>query len=148
MTPESGNAPNEAEIRRVLGHWLEAVRTRDSSRLTSNLSPDVLVFDLINPLQYVGADAVRERAKEWLSSFQGPIGYENRDLSITAGDDVAFCHSLNRISATNRDGKTIDMWWRATVCFRKVNGTWMVVHEHSSVPFDMESGRASLDLKP
>jgi hypothetical protein len=25
---------------------------------------------------------------------------------------------------------------------------WVVTHEHSSVPFEMESGRASLDVKP
>jgi hypothetical protein len=25
---------------------------------------------------------------------------------------------------------------------------WMVTHEHNSVPFDAETGKASLDLKP
>jgi ketosteroid isomerase-like protein len=40
------------------------------------------------------------------------------------------------------------MWWRTTVCFRKLDGKWMVTHEHNSVPFDVESGKASLDLKP
>jgi ketosteroid isomerase-like protein len=40
------------------------------------------------------------------------------------------------------------MWWRATVCCRKVDGPWMVVHEHASAPFDAETGRASLDLEP
>ena len=40
------------------------------------------------------------------------------------------------------------MWVRATVCYRKIDGTWMVTHEHNSVPFDVESGKASLDLKP
>ena len=114
----------------------------------SNFAPDVLLFDLINPLQYIGAEAGRKRAEEWLSSFQGPIGYEIRDLSITASDDVAFCHSLNAVSGTKTDGEKIEMWWRATVCFRKIYGKWMVTHEHSSVPFDMESGKASLDLKP
>lgn len=85
---------------------------------------------------------------KWFSSFQGPIGYEMRDLSITTGDGVAFCHSLNRVSATRTDGKKLDMWWRATVCYCKIDGKWMITYEHSSVPFDVESGKASLDLKP
>jgi len=40
------------------------------------------------------------------------------------------------------------MWWRETACYRKVEGEWLITHQHSSVPFDVESGKASLDLKP
>lgn len=80
--------------------------------------------------------------------YEGPIGYEIRDLSITSGNDVAFCHYLYRASGTRTDGAKVDMWVRATVCYRKINGTWMVTHEHQSVPFDPKSGKASLDLKP
>jgi ketosteroid isomerase-like protein len=40
------------------------------------------------------------------------------------------------------------MWWRTTVCFRKIDEKWMVTREHNSVPFDPKSGKASLDLKP
>ena len=64
------------------------------------------------------------------------------------GDDVAFSHSLNHVSATTKDGQRLDMYWRATVCFRKLDGSWTVTHTHSSVPFDMETGQASLDLEP
>jgi hypothetical protein len=28
-----------------------------------------------------------------------------------------------------------------------LDGKWLVTHAHSSVPFDVETGRASLDLK-
>jgi ketosteroid isomerase-like protein len=37
------------------------------------------------------------------------------------------------------------MWWRATICYRKVDGAWQVTHEHASVPFDVAS---ALDLEP
>jgi len=91
---------------------------------------------------------LRKRADEWLSSFEGPVSYENTDLDITVGGDVAFCHSLNHVHGTNRQGKSIDMWWRATVCLKKEGAKWLVIHEHSSVPFDMNTGKASLDSKP
>jgi ketosteroid isomerase-like protein len=55
---------------------------------------------------------------------------------------------MNRVDATTTAGQKLDMWWRATVCCRKVDGAWMVVHKHASVPFDAETGRASLDLEP
>jgi uncharacterized protein (TIGR02246 family) len=147
MTAQSSKATEESQIRKLIDDQVKAIRDKDSKALMSDFAPDVLLFDLINPLQYSGSDAARSRAEEWLSSFQGPIGYEIRDLSITAGDDVAFCHSLNGVSGMKTDGERIEMWWRATVCFQKIDGRWMVRHEHSSVPFDMESGKASLDLK-
>ena len=40
------------------------------------------------------------------------------------------------------------MWLRTTTCYRKVGGEWLVTHEHNSVPFDVETGKASLALQP
>jgi len=141
-------ANGEAEIRALYADWAKAIRAKDIEGSLAHYARDVLAFDLIDPLRYVGSDAVRERLEQWFSSFDGPIGYENRDLSVTEGDDVAFAHSLNHVDATTTAGQKIDMWWRATVCFRKLDGRWMVVHSHTSVPFDMASGQASVGLRP
>jgi len=148
MTTENSNATNETEIRGLIENRVRAIRDKDINALMSNHAPDVLTFDALNPLQYVGADKVRKRAEEWFSWYQGPIGYEIRDLSITADDKVAFCHYLYRVSGAMTNGREVDMWVRSTVCYRKVDGKWLVAHEHTSVPFDAESGKASLDLKP
>jgi ketosteroid isomerase-like protein len=38
---------------------------------------------------------------------------------------------------------------RATVCCRKIDGTWMVTHEYVSMPFYMDPPfKAAVDLKP
>ena len=148
MTTATGKALDEGQIRKLMDDRVKAVRTKDVNASMSNLAPDILSFDVVNPLQHIGADSSRKRAEEWFSSFQGPIGYEIRDLSITVGKTLAFSHGLSHVSATRTDGGQLDMWWRTTVCFRKLDGKWMVTHEHNSVPFDVESGKASLDLKP
>lgn len=57
-------------------------------------------------------------------------------------------HSLNRLSRTMKNGQKIDYWHRWTACFRKVNGKWLVTHQHVSLPSDLESGKAVMDLKP
>ncbi|HWN09265.1 MAG TPA: nuclear transport factor 2 family protein [Pyrinomonadaceae bacterium] len=95
-----------------------------------------------------GSDAIRKRLKEWFAQFDGPIGFDVAELSITSGDEVAFGHSLDHVSATTTAGGKLDMWWRETACYRKFDGRWLITHQHSSVPFDVESGKASLDLKP
>jgi uncharacterized protein (TIGR02246 family) len=139
---------DEAQIRALIDGQAKAIRAKDISGSVFRYAPDVLLFDVVNPLRSVGSDAARRRLADWFSAFQAPIGYELCDLSITMGEDVAFSHSLKRVSATTTAGQTLDMWWRATVCFRKLEGQWMVTHEHASVPFDPKSGQASLDLEP
>jgi hypothetical protein len=46
---------------------------------------------------------------------------------------VAFSHSLNRVNGTNTAGKKIEMYWRATVCYRKIDGKWMVTQIQTKV---------------
>ena len=142
-------AKDEAQICQRLESWTKALCTKDLDALMGHYAQGILVFDLAPPLQYKGAAAYRKNWADWFPSFQGPIGYEIRDLSITTGDNVAFCYSLNRISGKRTNGEQTDVWVRATVGFRKIGGRWMITHEHFSVPFYMEPPyNASLDLKP
>ena len=148
MAAETSRATDEAEIRALIDARAEAVRAKDVDGAMSSVATDLLAFDVVNPLRYSGADAARERLEDWFGSFEGPLGYEMADLSIATGGDIAYCHSLNRVSGTKVGGGGLVMWWRATVCWRRVGGTWRVAHEHSSVPFDPQSAMAALDLEP
>ncbi len=139
---------NEAQVRAIIDARIAAVRERNVDGATSNVATDILSFDVVNPLRRLGSDASSERAEEWFSSFEGQIDHEIRDLGVTASDTLAFAHGLSHVSAKKADGGELDMWWRTTLCFLKVDGKWLLTHEHNSVPFDVESGKASLDLKP
>ena len=148
MATEASQASNEAKVRDLIDAWATAFRAKNIDGLMANHSPDIVLFDLPPPLQYRGADAYRKNWQEWLPTLEGPIGCEIRELSVTAGDDVAFSHSLNRISSKRTDGETTDVWVRVTVGYRKLEGEWVVTHEHVSVPFYMDTGKAACDLKP
>lgn len=149
MTPRNETSNDEAEIRRLIDGWLEAVRAKDVNAAMAPYARDALSFDLAPPLQYRGAAASRKSLEEWFPTFRGPVGYEIRDLTITAGAEVAFSHSLNRIRGSRTDETETDVWVRATVCFRKIGGKWAITHEHVSVPFEMTPPfKASLDLEP
>jgi uncharacterized protein (TIGR02246 family) len=142
------HAIDEADIRRRIDKLAEAIRAMDLEGVMSIYAPDIVSFDIEPPLQHVGVQAKR---KNWVGAFaifQRPLGYEIRDLTITVGDDVAFAHSLNRISGTLKNGNTTDHWLRSTTCFRKIDGNWLVAHDQVSVPIDLEAGRALLNLEP
>jgi ketosteroid isomerase-like protein len=82
MATATSKAIDEPQIRALIDDRVKAVRTKDVNASMSNLAPDILTFDVVNPLQHIGSDASKKRAEEWFFSFQGPIGYEIRDLSI------------------------------------------------------------------
>ncbi len=145
---EDPAATTVAELRLILDAIAAACRAKDVPAMLRHYAPDVTAFDLIDPLRYCGTDIVGRRAAEWFDSFVGPIEYQMSDLCIAPSNDAAFCHSLNQVKGIKTDGQHIHMCWRASVCFQKRDGQWLITHLHSSVPFDMKTGQASLNLQP
>lgn len=141
-------AADEADIRRRIDRLVEAIRAMDLEGVLSIYAPDIVSFDINPPLQSVGVEAKRKNWANAFATFQRPLGYEIRGLTITVGDDVAFGHSLNRISSTLKNGNRAGFWLRSTTCFRKIDGKWLIVHDQVSVPFDLKSGRGLTNLEP
>jgi ketosteroid isomerase-like protein len=139
---------DQSEIRAVLDSRSEAVRVKDLERLMSHYSPDIVYFDVVPPLQYSGAAALRGRFSEWFDGYQSGIGQEIKDLSIWINGDVAVASMLVRSGGTLKSGHEVELWVRATSGFQRSNGTWLITHEHISVPADLRSGRAAMDLEP
>jgi ketosteroid isomerase-like protein len=77
-----------------------------------------------------------------------PAGLGPARLGPIALGDLAFVHSLNRVTVTLANGRTTDMWVRWTACFRRIDGAWLIVHDHVSVPADLEHGKALTTLAP
>jgi ketosteroid isomerase-like protein len=144
---QTDNGDDLAAIHALIERRGDAVRARKVSDLFAQAAPENVSFDVVDPLQYLGAEQTRRRAEEWLGTFDGPIGYETRDLQVAAAGNVGFAHCLTRLSGTTANG-ALNMWIRSTTCFRKFDGQWQIVHEHNSVPFDPMTGKASLGLEP
>jgi ketosteroid isomerase-like protein len=137
-----------AQIRERMEALAQALRAKDINALMAHYAPGIVTFDLRPPLQVQGVDAYRENFEVWFASVQGPIGYEIRDLRITMSDDIAFCHSLSHVQSTRMTGERADYWVRVTSGLQKMNGQWMVTHEHVSVPIKMETMKGAFDLQP
>jgi ketosteroid isomerase-like protein len=46
-------------------------------------------FDIVPPLQHVGAESKRHNWVETFAIYQRPLGYEIHNLTIIVGNDVA-----------------------------------------------------------
>lgn len=149
MTASNDARHEESRIRARIESWAAALRAKDVAGIVSHYAPDAVVADLAPPLWNAGVATLQRNFEEWFPTWAGPIGLDVRDLHVTAGDELAFARSLNRLHGTKTDGAQADLWMRATLCFRKIGGEWQVVHEHASVPFHMDGSlRAAVDLKP
>jgi ketosteroid isomerase-like protein len=142
------HAIDEAAIRRRIDELVEAIRAMDLEGVKSIYAPTIVAFDIVPPLQHLGAAAQWANWADVFTAYKPPLGYEVRDLAITVSADLAFGHSLNRINGALKNGKRTDFWLRWTTCFRKIDGNWLIAHHHASVPLDVESGRALLNLEP
>jgi ketosteroid isomerase-like protein len=111
-------------------------------------APDIVSFDVDPPLRFAGTDDKRRAWQKFFAVHTGPLAYDVRDLNITTQGELAFVHSLNHVSGTLASGHTSDLWVRWTGCLRRIDGVWLVVHEHVSIPADIEHGKAPLNLKP
>jgi ketosteroid isomerase-like protein len=136
------------QISTFITERIEAIRKKDVNTAVSHYAEAVILCDVIGPLQQSGSGLIKERLENWFSTFQGDIGFEISNLIIEACQDIAFCHSFNHVNGILKSGGTIDMWWRETLCWKKINEEWMVTYTHSSVPFDVTNGMASVGLKP
>jgi predicted dithiol-disulfide oxidoreductase (DUF899 family)/ketosteroid isomerase-like protein len=140
----------EAQIRAVIDDWAGALRGKDADGVVAHHAPGAVLFTLAPPLQHTGSAADgRKGLKEWFATWRGPLGYDIRDLRVSVGDGVAFAHSLNHMTGAKTTGENVDLWFRDTMCFRRISGEWKITHEHESVPFYMDgSVRAATDLEP
>jgi ketosteroid isomerase-like protein len=145
---EKKTSIDEDQVRQLTEDFAKAFRDKDVDLMMSLFAPGLVAFDIVPPLQDAGKDTYREVWVKTFAFFRNPIEFETRDLHITAGTDVAFSYELLRLKTNLSNGQKVDRWQRMTFCFHKIDGKWLITHEHVSVPVDFASGKAVLDLVP
>ncbi|UYM07656.1 YybH family protein [Solicola gregarius] len=146
---------DEAEIRDLIDVAATAMRGRDADAMVARYTDDVVEYSLAPPLRQETSTSVDPgTVRAWFAGFDGPIDHAVRDLEISVGGDVAYCHGLNRLTATPAGApESFTLWFRFTAGLRKVGGGWRIAHLHESTPFYMDMSpdgtfRAAVDLTP
>ena len=135
MIPDAQTGdPVKSVLRRRIEALAQAIRDKDLERLMTFYDPDVEVFDLRYSLNVPGAAAYRNNLEHWFDSFEGPLGFEHQNLRVVTAEGAAFCHYLALITGARPGGRTSGYWVRATTCFERRDGEWLVTHEHISTP--------------
>jgi ketosteroid isomerase-like protein len=148
LPEEDAMDSTQSEVGALLDRWSEAVRSKDIDRLMALYSPDIVYYDVVPPLQITGVAAVRRNFLRWFDGWSTGIGTERRDLKVQGSGDIATAYSLHRTSGTLKNGREVGYWVRVSVACLRSNSRWLIAHEHVSLPVELPSGRAIMDLLP
>ena len=141
-------ASTQSQIAALLDSQSQAVRAKNVDRLMSLYSPDIIYYDVVPPLQYVGSAALRGRFSQWFDGYNGAIDMQTQDIHVLASDDFAVACRFSRVSGTLKSGHEVGSWVRATSTCQRSDRGWVITHEHVSLPVDLMSGSAAKDLVP
>jgi len=144
----AGDPAAVQEIRGWLDHWTKAVSAKDVDRVMELYTEDVGAYDVVPPLQYVGKAAYRADWQQFFYQYESDLRVETRDLHVGASGELGYATGLQMISGTLKHGGQSGVWVRFTSLYRKVDGKWLDFHDHVSVPVEIQSGKAMLDMKP
>jgi ketosteroid isomerase-like protein len=139
-----------SQIQALEKSLIDALNAKDINGVMAAYVPDesLIAFDCTPPRQFVGANAYRKDFEDSLALFPGPIHTEMSDLKIDTEGNLGYGHSFFHFVGTDKDGKAWDCTMRCTQVYRKVNGKWLIVHEHLSWPVDLATGKADFSSKP
>jgi ketosteroid isomerase-like protein len=144
-------AQDLADIKALEDKFMTAFKAKDIDAIMQAYVPDdsLLVFDATPPREYKGAQAYRKDWEGFLAMFPGPLEADISDLDVTVGGgDVAYGSSIQHGIGTAKNGKKTEFTVRVTDGYKKVNGKWLIAHEHVSFPVDIATGKADLLSKP
>ncbi|MEV8515726.1 nuclear transport factor 2 family protein [Dactylosporangium sp. NPDC051484] len=98
------------------------------------IAADVVSYEHVAPLQYIGIDAVREVCRQGLQASDDTVTGDVLDLRVVVDGDLAVGWGLNRIRVSRPDGSAAEYHSRGTRVFRRTGGEWKLVHQHLSLP--------------
>jgi uncharacterized protein (TIGR02246 family) len=126
---------DEARIRTLVQRWAAAVHTGDLDGVLADHTDDIVMFDVPPPPDGVrGLDAYRATWPPFFEWQRQGASFEIVELTVTAGEDVAFAHALLRCGMPAELEADPANRLRLTIGLRKRDDRWVVTHEHHSFP--------------
>jgi uncharacterized protein (TIGR02246 family) len=139
VTPSANAASAEDEVLQVLETSVKALNTSDSSLLSSvwSHSPKVSMFgpDKASPFLTQGWTELDKSNKTLTNTPVGTYNFNIHHPQVTMlGDNAAITTAYLTLVYTDSSTKAQDISQaRMTLVYQKIDGKWLVVHNHSSI---------------
>ena len=144
-------APNDrAQINTLYQRFSTAFQHKDLNGIMSVYvrGNSLFVFDVTPPRQHVGWNDYRNDWKDTFAGFKGQPAFSVNDLDVTISGDLAYTHSIQHVAGKLAKGGSITANVRVTDVLRKINGKWLIVQEHVSIPVDFTTMKPDIMSRP
>lgn len=128
------------EVLAQIDLWDKAVVGTNISALVEQCIPDMSMFDVSTQLKNV--EEYKTEWEKFSPYFMDGMQISRREMKLHASDTLAVLHCLSKVEHSALKGKLQMPWCRTTLCLKKSNNQWRMVHQHISMPVDMMTGKA------
>jgi uncharacterized protein (TIGR02246 family) len=133
----------DQSILKVLDGYKSAVFSKDVDAFVALYDQDVRVFDMWGEWSYTGVEAWRGMVRNWFRSLDSErvvVAFD--EVQVATTNELATASAFityNGVSAQNEALRAMQN--RITMVLKHTNGTWKIIHEHSSAPVDFETAK-------
>jgi ketosteroid isomerase-like protein len=141
---------DKAAIQSLEATFNEGLNSKDVDKIMSVYArgKQLFVFDVVPPREYSSWEAYKKDWEELFAAFPGPIKNTISEQTIHVVGSLAYGHNIQTGEFTGKDGTKLAVVARTTDVYRKMNGKWLIVEEHNSVPVDLMTMKPDLLSKP
>lgn len=140
----------EYDLRQKIESYWKAVRSGQLNEVTSFYADSLVVFDMMPPSKFEDLEKYKETAWKqcFTEAFKFPVVYDYKEDGFKIfGDSALMYGEVHMIGTFKEGGEKTESRLRNTTLFQKLDGEWKIVHEHNSVPLDMNM-KGLMNLKP
>jgi len=139
----------ETAITEVLNAYSAAVLARDVDAFMTLYADDVSIFDLWGEWSYEGADAWRAVVTDWFGSLDNErVVVSFKEVQTIVTPELAVVHAFVTYQAESQAGIFLrSLTNRMTWSLRPTQGSWKIIHEHTSAPADFNTSKVILQRK-
>ena len=130
---------DRAAIQALEDTFNEGLNSKDVDKVMSVYAPgkQLFVFDVVPPREYTSWDAYKKDFEGLFAAFPGPMKNTISEQTIHVVGSLAYGHNIQSGEFVGKDGTKVNVVVRTTDIYRKMNGKWLIVEEHNSVPVDL-----------
>ena len=152
FAPYAAAASNdEAAIRDVMKRWDDAINSNDMPRFLSLYvqDPGAVYFEEDAAQPIAGFESFRQYAQSTLKpELQNHSQTTVETVLVDQSIAVAVCVVNYRYVDPTRSKVPHSEVERSTMVFKKVDGSWLIWHEHFSLPYDYDTGKVVFGSAP
>jgi uncharacterized protein (TIGR02246 family) len=131
----NSSSSDENQITQLIDTYGQGFIDKDVDKILSVYSDDAVAFYEVGQLQVKGRKELEAFWEDCIDQ-SGTNDFAPHELSLRIDQNLAVAHYLSHVLCLTKAGDKIDHWSRCTLTLVKEDGAWVVIHEHTSVPFD------------